>query len=89
MTVHYQDKVDTEDTSHCEVCGAVFHAGTEASRERLLQHLALRHTVLLVWLMERDGLWVGREEVFREGERGFQSKAVRVEVGKITDLRIL
>merc|ERR1719186_2434953 len=55
MTVHYHDRVDTEDTSHCQVCGAVFHAGTEASRGRLLQHLALRHTGLLVCLMERDG----------------------------------
>jgi len=83
MTQHYASNLDTWDTSPCQVCGALFFKGSVAGRERMLQHVALRHTGMVVQFMERDGLWVGRGEVFREGESVFRIKNIRVNMKKL------
>lgn len=83
MTQHYASNLDTWDTSPCQVCGALFFKGSAAGRQRMLQHVALRHAGMVVQFMERDGLWVGRGEVFREGESVFRIKNIRVNMKKL------
>jgi len=83
MTQHYASNLDSWDTSPCHVCGALFFRGSMAGRQRMLQHVALRHAGMVVQFMERDGLWVGRGEVFREGEFAFRIKNMRVNMKKL------
>jgi len=85
MTEHYADQVESWTKSPCQLCGALFYTGTMGVKTRMLQHLALRHTGLVVRFMERDGLWLGKEEVYREGECGYKTKAIRVELKKIVE----
>ena len=66
------------------MCGAVSHAVTEARQQGQVVTASRIATHRAAGVSHGEGWAVGGE-----GGRSFQSKAVRVEVGKITDPRIL